>query len=72
MFNPDQRTLLDFRSLKNSSVHSYVAAAYAEVRDMLVTQRDPDVLRTLQGQAQAFRQMLTLIDEGFSTNGKRG
>lgn len=72
MFKPDQPTTRDFQSLKNSSVHGYFAQAYAEVREMLVTQRDPEVLYTLQGQAQAFRHVLGMIDEGFSTNGKRG
>lgn len=71
MLKPDQRTAHDFQALRNTAVHEYVATAYAEVRELLVTQRDPELFRTLQGQAQAFRQVLSLIEDS-PTNGKRG
>lgn len=72
MLKPDPQAARELQGLRHGAVHKYVEAAYAETRDMLVTQLNVDVLRALQGRAQALRELLGLIDESFSTNGKRG
>lgn len=71
MLKPEQRVLQDFQRLRGTAAHGHLVDSYADCRELLVTQRDPEVLRTLQGQAQALRQILSWIDEGSSTNGKR-
>lgn len=72
MLKPDQPTSREFQSLRNSAVQTFLVQRAAEVREMLVWQRDADAVRTLQGQAQLLAELMTLIDGGFSTNGKRG
>lgn len=73
MLRPDQRELRALQDLRHSDAFSYFVRAYAEAREQLVTQREADVVRVLQGQAQAYRHLLAVIDpEGFSTDGKRG
>lgn len=62
-----------FEALRGTHVLEYIARTYAELQEQLVTQRDPHVLTTLQGQAQQCKHLLSLIDaQRFSTNGKRG
>ena len=73
MFRPDAREAKELANLRGSAVHAYLARAFAELQDLLVTQDEPHTVRRLQGQAQAFRRLLELVDpEAFSTNGKRG
>lgn len=71
MLTTDQRELQGMQQLRGSPVQDMLARVYAECRDQLVTMRDVDAMRMLQGRAQLCREMLDAIEKGFSTNGKR-
>lgn len=45
----------------NPHVLSYMQDALEKTKDRLVTVTDPDVFRTLQGQAHAYQEMIHLI-----------
>lgn len=74
MLNPTQQEQRAFEVLRGTPVQDYLSRAFAECLSNLVTQRDTEALRTIQGRAQALRALLEKIDPtGFSTtNGKRG
>jgi hypothetical protein len=50
-----------FIRLQNTGVMEYFQLALANCQDQLVTQQDELLLRQLQGQAQAYRHLLQLI-----------
>jgi len=73
MLKPDRRQAQALHDLRgNTVVLEYLEACLSDTKNRLTTQRDAEVFRVLQGQAQALQQILDLVNaDPTQQSGKR-
>ena len=73
MLKPDRKQAQALHELRgNTIVLEYLDACLSDLKNRLMTQRDADVFRVLQGQAQALGQFLEQVNTDLTQqSGKR-